>query len=47
LQSQIDVFNSDIVGRHSDEIKTATPLATNFRQMPQLEVIFLISFFIL
>jgi hypothetical protein len=47
LQSQFDVLNSDILSRHSNEIKTAAPPAANFCQMQQLEAIFLISFFIL
>jgi hypothetical protein len=47
LQSQFDVFNSDISSRHSSEIKTAAPLAANFHQMQQLEAVFSISFFIL
>jgi len=47
LQSQIGVFNSDVLSRHSNEIKTAVSLAANFRQRQQLEAIFSISFFIL
>jgi hypothetical protein len=46
LQSQLDVFNSDISSRHCGEIKTAAPLAANFHQMQQLDAIFSISFFI-
>jgi hypothetical protein len=46
LQSQFNVFNSDITSRHYNEIKTAASLAANFRQMQQLEAIFSISFFI-
>jgi hypothetical protein len=47
LQSQFDVFNSDASGRHFDEIKTAAPIAADFRKMQQLEARFSISFFIL
>jgi hypothetical protein len=46
LPGQIDVFNSDVSSRHSSEIKTAAPLAADFRQMQQLEAIFSISFII-
>jgi hypothetical protein len=46
LQSQFDVFNSDVLSRHSGEIKTTAPLAADFHQMQLLEAIFSISFFI-
>jgi hypothetical protein len=47
LQSQIAIFNSDKPCRYSNEIKTAAPLAADFRQMQQLEAVWFISFFIL
>jgi hypothetical protein len=43
---QFDGFNSDTLGRHYGEIKTAAPHATTFRQRRQLKAIFSISFFI-